>query len=140
MLLTFRKISESMIFNAIFKLFFQNRLFAGCQSGFVPDDSCVSQLLSITHEIYKSLDCNPPEDVRGVFLDISKAFDKVWHQGLIFKLKAYGVEGKLIMLLENYLKERKQRVVLNSLNFFWKKYWQGLHKGWCWDNFSFLFI
>ena len=40
-------------------------------------------LLSIVHDIYASFDCNPPRDVRGVFLDISKAFDKVWHEGLI---------------------------------------------------------
>ena len=62
------------------------------------------ELLSIAQEIHKLFDCNPPEDVRGVFLDISKAFDKVWHEGLIFELKTNGVEGKLIMLLENYLK------------------------------------
>ena len=61
-------------------------------------------VLSIAQEIHKLFDCHPPEDVRGVFLDISKAFDKVWHEGLIFELKTNGVEGKLIMLLENYLK------------------------------------
>ena len=66
----------------------------------------VFQLLSITQEIHKSFDCKPPENVRGVFLDISIAFDKIWHEGLIFKLKTYGAEGKLIMLLENYLTNR----------------------------------
>ena len=79
-------------------------MFTDFQSSFIPGDSWISQLLSITKGIHKSFDCNPPEDVRGVFLDISKAFDKVWHEGLIFKLKTYGVEEKLIMLLENYLK------------------------------------
>ena len=58
-------------------------------------------------------DGNPAIDVRGVFLDISKAFDKVWHDGIIFKLKAYGVEGELLSLLKNYLENREQRVVLN---------------------------
>ena len=52
--------------------------------------------------------------MRGTFLDISKAFDKVWHKGLIFKLKTYRVEGNLIKLLENYLTDRQQRVVLNG--------------------------
>ena len=51
-------------------------------------------------------------EVRGVFLDISKAFDRVWHEGLLHKSKSYGVEGKLYDLLENYLTRRKQRVVL----------------------------
>ena len=51
---------------------------------------------------------NPAVDVRGVFLDISKAFDKVWHIGLLFKLKAYGVDGELLSLLENYKLEKVQ--------------------------------
>ena len=52
--------------------------------------------------------------MRGVFLDISKVFDKVWHDGLVFKLKSYGVEGELLSLLKNYLQNREQRVVLNG--------------------------
>ena len=50
----------------------------------------------------------------GVSLDISKAFGKVWHKGLLFKLKPYGVEGELLFLLECYLSNREQRVVLNG--------------------------
>ena len=80
-----------------FTFFVQNNLFTDCQSGFTPGDSCISQLQSITQEIPNSFDCNPPEDIRGVFLDIFKAFCKVWHEGLIFKLKTCSVEGKLIM-------------------------------------------
>ena len=45
-------------------------------------------------------DENPTVDVRRDFLDISKAFDKVWHDGVIFKLKSYGVEGELLLLLK----------------------------------------
>ena len=67
-------------------------------------------------EIHKSFDCYHPEDVRRVFLDISKALDKVWHEGLIVKLITYGAEGKFIMLLESYLKNQNQRVVLNGLS------------------------
>ena len=52
--------------------------------------------------------------VRAVFLDISKAFDKVWHEGLIFKLKQNGVSGKLLKLFESYLVNRKQRVMING--------------------------
>ena len=53
-------------------------------------------------------------ELRAVFLDISKAFDKVWHEGLIVKLKQNGISGNLLMLFENYLHNRKQRVILNG--------------------------
>ena len=62
----------------------------------MPGDSCAAQLLSITHEIYKSFDYNSSLDVREAFVDISKAFDKVWHDGLILKLQTYGIDGNLL--------------------------------------------
>ena len=89
----------------------------------------VFQLLSVTHEIYKSFDCHPPTDIRGTFLDISKAFDKVWHEGLIFKLKTYGAEGNLLKLLENYLTDRQQRVVLNGRTSSWQNIYAGVPQG-----------
>ena len=79
----FGKVFKRIIFNSLFNCFLERRLFTECQSGFLPGDSCISQLLSITHEIYKSFDCNSSVDVRGTFIDISKAIDKVWHDGLI---------------------------------------------------------
>ena len=60
-------------------------------------------------------------ETRGVFLDISKAFDKVWHEGLLFKLKCYGVESSFYNILENYLHDRKQRVVLSGQSSSWLK-------------------
>ena len=50
----------------------------------------------------------------GVFLDISKVFDKAWHDGLIFILESYFVECELLSLLKNYFQNRKQRDVLNG--------------------------
>ena len=92
-------------------------------------DSCVSQLLSITREIYKSFDCHPTTDMMGTFFDISKAFDTVWYVGLIFKLKTYGVEGNLLKLLENYLTDRQQRVVLNGQTSSWQNIYAGVPQG-----------
>ena len=57
--------------------------------------------------------------MRGVFLDISKAFDKVWHKDIIFKIKQNGVSGKLLSLLSEFLKDRKQGVTLNGLVSSW---------------------
>ena len=76
------KISEKSIFNEMLKFFIENELISPNQSGFKPSDSCINQLLAITHEIYKSFDKG--FEARGVFLDTSKAFEKVWHEGLIF--------------------------------------------------------
>ena len=61
---------------------------------------------SITHEIYKSFDKG--HDVRGVFLDFSKVFHKVWHDGIIFKLTQNGISGNLLKLLRYFLSERRQ--------------------------------
>ena len=80
------KIHERLIFHEMFRFVIENNLISTNQFGFKPGDSCINQLLSKTHEIYKSFDDR--FEMRGVFLDISKAFDKVWHQGIIFKLKA----------------------------------------------------
>ena len=76
------------------------------QSGFRANDSCINQLISITQEIYRAFNCKPSLEVRGIFLHLSKAFDKLWHQGLLFKLEAFGFRGKLLNLLEDYLSNR----------------------------------
>ena len=72
----------------------------------------MNQLLSIIHEIYQSFD--EGFDVCSVFLDISKAFHKVCYNGLIFKLKQNGISDNLLNLFSNFLRKRKQRVVLNG--------------------------
>ena len=80
----------------MFAFFIENDLISQHQSGFKPGVSCINQLLSITHEIYQSFD--EGFDVRSAFLDISKAFGKVWHDSIIFKLKQNGISGNLLNL------------------------------------------
>ena len=109
------------------EFFTENNLISPNQSGFKPGDSCINQLLSITHEIYKSFDDGL--EVGGIFLDISKAFDKVWHQGLWHKLKQNGISGKLFDIITNFLNFRKQRVVLNGQNSSWTSIKVGVPEG-----------
>ena len=94
------KTLEQIIYNKLFEFFPENELISHNQSGFKPGDSCINQLLCITHYIYQSLDDGL--ETRGVFLDISKAFDKVWHEGLLFKLKQNGISGNLLNVITNF--------------------------------------
>ena len=110
----FGKIFEKLILNEIYSFLDSEKLLNTNQSGFRPSDSCVNQLLIITHEIFSSFDCNPSLEVRSIFLDISKAFDKVWHEGLLYKLKSFGISGNLLNLIKHYLTNRFQRVLLNG--------------------------
>ena len=70
------------------------------------------QLLSINHVILNHFDKGL--EVCGIFLDISKAFPKVWHDGLIFKMRQNGITADVINILQDFLHNRKQRVVLNG--------------------------
>ena len=96
----------------MFSFFLANNLLAPNQSGFKPGDSCINQVLSITHEIYSSFDAG--FEVRSVLLDISKAFDKVWHEGIIFKLQQNGISDDMLNILSDFLRNTKQRVTLNG--------------------------
>ena len=82
------------------------------QYGFHPGDSSIYQLLAITHDIFFSFDSTPSLETRGIFLDISKAFDRVWHDGFFFKLKQNDVSASLLQLIKSFLGDRVQRVIL----------------------------
>ena len=105
------EIFERLLYNQMFELLFRNKLISQDQSGFKPGDSCINQLLTVIHEIYKSF--NACLDVRAVFLDISKAFNKVWHQGLLYTLKQHGISVNFLESLNDFLKAWKPRVALN---------------------------
>ena len=111
----------------MFIYFSANKLISKNQSGFQPGDSCINQLLSITHWIFTSFDNGL--EVRGVFLDISKAFNKVWHEGLIFRLKQNDIPGEFLHILSDFLSNRKQRVVLNGKNSSWANVHAGVAQG-----------
>ena len=81
----------------------------------------------MTHKIYQSFD--EGFNVRSVFLDLSKAFDKVWHDDIIFKLKQNGIFGNLLNLSPNFLRNRKQRVLLNGQTSSWVDVDAGVPQG-----------
>ena len=62
----------------MFKHFLGKNIFSSNQSGFKPGDSYISQVIAIKRDIFKGFDDRL--EIRGIFLDISKAFDKVWHE------------------------------------------------------------
>ena len=105
----------------------ENDLISQKQSGFKPGDSCVNQILSIYFDIHKSFDNSL--EVRGIFLDISKAFDRVWHEGLIYKLKCIGIKDNALKIIESFLNNRFQRVVLNGQSSDWESISAGVPQG-----------
>ena len=94
--------------------------------------------MAITHEIYKSIDDG--YELRGVFLDISKAFDKVWHKGHIYKLKQNGISRKSLNLIIDFLSNRKQRVVLNGKYSSWTNIEAGVPQGSILGSLFFLIL
>ena len=83
----------------------------------------------ITYKIFEAFDCNPSLEVRSVFLDISKSFDKVWYEGMLYKLKSMGISRELCKILENYLSNRFQRALLNGQASSWSPVLAGFPQG-----------
>ena len=123
----FSKIFEKTVFQELYNHLGTNNLITTNQSGFRPNDSETNQLISLVESIHSTLDIKL--EVRSVYLDMSKAFDKVWHEGLIFKLKQNGIDGKLLGLFESYLCNKKQRVVINGSESVWGKIDAGVPRG-----------
>ena len=107
---TIDKVLEKVTHKHVFNFFRDHNILTPLQSGFVPQDSTVNQLVDIYNTFCKALD--EGKEVRAVFCDISKAFDRVWHRGILYKLQAVGISGSLLQWFTDYLANRKQRVVL----------------------------
>ena len=100
---------ERVVYKNVYNYLVRNKLIYEYQSGFLPKHSTIHQLLELYNSILNSLE----KKVFSCFLfcDFSKAFDKVWHRGLIHKMNSYGIKGPLIKWFENYLYQRKQKVI-----------------------------
>lgn len=104
------KILEKILYKFIFNHLFFNDLIYKYQSGFLPGFSTVHQLIELYHEILLSIDSSHKTCI--TFCDVSKAFDRVWIKGLLYKLECYGIKGKLLLWLKSYLDSRKQKVII----------------------------
>ena len=101
---------EKIIHKHILNFFNEKNVISCLQSGFVSGNSTFNQLVDIYNTFCKAPD--ESKEVRAVFCDISKAFGRVWHKGILFKLRKAGINGELLDWLLNYLTNRKQRVVI----------------------------
>ena len=80
------------------------------QHGFRRHRSCETQLLSLVHDLIVNFDCSIQTDL--LLMDLSKAFDRVPHERLLYKLHWYGVRGKLHQWIHAFLMERTQQVMI----------------------------
>lgn len=121
------KVMEKIVHKHMFNFLLDRHAITCLQSGFVPGDSTVNQLVDIYNTFCKALD--EGKEVRAVFCDVSKAFDRVWHKGLIFKLKQSGIDTTLLQWLTSYLSNRKQRVVIPGAHSNWVNIEAGVPQG-----------
>ena len=106
------KILERIVFKHLFNFLRDRNFISPHQSGFQPGDSTVNQLSYLYHTFAEALD--KKKDVHIVFCDVKKAFDRVWHRGLLYKLQKAGVFGTLLEWFKNYLSDRYQQVVVRG--------------------------
>ena len=127
LLSTIAKVFERVVFKYLFNYFRDHFMISIWQSGFLPGTSTVTQLIEIYDQFCKAVSSG--KDIRVVFLDISKAFDRVWHEGLLHKLKGHGIGGTLLKWLTSYLKDRQQRVIINGAKSEWGSIKAGVPQG-----------
>ena len=123
---TISKIAEKIVFKHVYNFFFEHSLLTREQSC-VPGDSTVNQLLFLYHTFGKAIDEN--KDIQIIYCDVKKAFEKVWHKGLIFKLKQLGITGPLLSWFDDYLNNRYQRVCIRGQYSSWRIIPAGVPQG-----------
>ena len=121
------KVMESLVKNTMMDFLTRNKLIRKSQHGFMPAKSCTTNLLEFLEVATRVVDEGNNMDV--VYLDFSKAFDLVPRKRLLSKLKAHGFGGPLLNWIDKWLRDRKQRVVLNGKASSWATVKSGVPQG-----------
>ncbi len=109
---TISKVMESILHKRLLDHFIDNKIISERQSAYLKGESTIQQLLYIIHFIRNSW--TKGNITQGVFLDVSAAFDKCWHSGILSKLSQVKVKDSCHDLFKSYLSNRKQIVVVEG--------------------------
>src|SRR5579864_8235140 len=121
------KIMESILKDVIVGHLEKHELIRDSQYGFTQGRSCLTNLLEFLEEVTVNMDEGKPVDV--IYLDFSKAFDKVPHQRLYRKLLAHGIGGQILEWVKNWLTGRRQKVGVNKTYSGWENVISGVPQG-----------
>lgn len=121
------KLMERIVKDVILDHLIGNQLISKCQHGFIPNKGCVTNLLETMDFISENIHTKKAVDI--VYMDFCKAFDKVPHRRLIYKLKRYGLSEELVNWIKAFLTNRRQRVVLGNECSSWKEVLSGVPQG-----------
>ena len=121
------KLFERLVFKYLYNRLRDNNLLSSLQSGFIPGDSTVNQLTYFYDIFCQALDSG--KEIRAVLCDVSNAFDRVCHDGMLLKFKAAGVTGNVLAWFKRYLSNRKQRVIFPVVTSDWAYIGAGVPQG-----------
>ncbi|KAK8741933.1 hypothetical protein OTU49_002018 [Cherax quadricarinatus] len=121
------KFMESIIAEAVRSHLEKHKLINESQHGFTKGRSCLTNLLTFFTKVFEEVDHGNEYDI--VYMDFSKAFDRVPHQRLLRKIKAHGIGGEIFSWIEAWLTNRQQRVCINGEKSEWGSVTSGVPQG-----------